>query len=118
MSGHPTKSISGAPRHSRDWATATWATCSQPSLRPFVPATHPYTIHGRQLDVLINGPWLELAECGLIAPALLERCGLSPDGWSGLALGMGLDRALMLRKGIDDIRTLRSADPGIQAQMF
>ena len=33
-------------------------------------------------------------------------------------MGIGLDRALMLRKGIDDIRALRSADPRIAAQML
>ncbi|MEX5303524.1 PheS-related mystery ligase SrmL [Kocuria sabuli] len=82
-----------------------------------VPADHPYTEAGRQLDVLVEGQWLELAECGLIAPALLTSCGLDPRVWSGLALGMGLDRALMLRKGIDDIRLLRAYDPRIKAQM-
>ena len=38
--------------------------------------------------------------------------------WSGLALGIGLDRILMLRKGIPDIRLLRSADPRISSQML
>jgi phenylalanyl-tRNA synthetase alpha chain len=37
---------------------------------------------------------------------------------SGLAMGIGLDRMLMLRKGIEDIRALRSTDPRIQAQML
>ncbi|MBO0596476.1 hypothetical protein I2485_04070 [Nesterenkonia sp. E16_7] len=82
-----------------------------------VPAVHPYTQAGQQLDVLVNGEWLELAECGLIDPVLLASSGLDPTRWGGLALGMGLDRALMLRKGIDDIRVLRSADPRIQDQM-
>lgn len=82
-----------------------------------VPADHPYTQAGRQLDVLIHDEWLELAECGLIDPALLASSGLDPARWNGLALGMGLDRALMLRKGIDDIRVLRSAEPRIQEQM-
>ena len=82
-----------------------------------VPAEHPYTVTGRQLDVYVDGDWLELAECGLAAPRLLASSGLDPDRWTGLALGMGLDRALMLRKGIDDIRTLRSTDPRIQTQM-
>jgi phenylalanyl-tRNA synthetase alpha chain len=88
---------------------ATWRT---------VPAVHPYTTAGRQVDVLVNGEWLELAECGLVAPALFNRAGASSDEWSGLALGMGLDRALMLRKGIDDIRLLRSDDPRIRTQML
>jgi phenylalanyl-tRNA synthetase alpha chain len=82
-----------------------------------VPAVHPYTEAGRQLDVLVNDEWLELAECGLIDPTLLASSGLNPDRWSGLALGMGLDRALMLRKGIDDIRLLRASEPRIQQQM-
>jgi phenylalanyl-tRNA synthetase alpha chain len=83
-----------------------------------VPAVHPYTQAGRQLDVLVDGEWLELAECGLIDPGLLSSSGLDPDQWGGLALGMGLDRALMLRKGINDIRMLRSPEPRIQQQML
>lgn len=80
-------------------------------------AEHPYTVEGCQIDVWHAGEWLELAECGLIDPGLLARSGLDPARWSGLALGMGLDRALMLRKGIDDIRVLRSTDARIRSQM-
>ena len=36
----------------------------------------------------------------------------------GLAMGLGLDRALMLRKGIGDIRLLRSADPRVADQLL
>jgi phenylalanyl-tRNA synthetase alpha chain len=76
---------------------------------------HPYTLEGRQVDVLSGDRWVEVWECGLAHPAVLERAGL--QGWSGLALGMGLDRLLMLRKGITDIRLLRSSDPRVVAQM-
>jgi phenylalanyl-tRNA synthetase alpha chain len=76
---------------------------------------HPYTRTGRQVDVAISGRWIEVMECGLAHPAVLARAGLA--GWHGLALGMGLDRLLMLRKGIPDIRLLRSADPRVAAQM-
>lgn len=82
-----------------------------------VRTSHPYTASGHQIDVHLDGEWLELAECGIIAPGLLDRCGLDPRRWSGLALGLGLDRALMLRKGIPDIRMLRASDPRIAAQM-
>ncbi|HEX5995964.1 MAG TPA: hypothetical protein VFY84_12550 [Jiangellales bacterium] len=82
-----------------------------------VAAKHPYTETGLQLDVETATGWVELAECGLAAPHILARAGLNPERWSGLALGMGLDRAVMLRKGADDIRLLRSADPRIAAQM-
>jgi phenylalanyl-tRNA synthetase alpha chain len=80
--------------------------------------THPYTVGGRQIDVLHNGQWLELAECGRIHPDVLRRSGLDPAQWSGLALGMGLERALMLRKSIPDIRYLRAEDPRIASQML
>ncbi|MGQ7786217.1 PheS-related mystery ligase SrmL [Nesterenkonia sp. K-15-9-6] len=80
--------------------------------------THPYTVGGRQIDVLHEGEWLELAECGRIHPDVLRGSGLDPERWSGVALGMGLERALMLRKGIPDIRCLRAEDPRIAAQML
>jgi phenylalanyl-tRNA synthetase alpha chain len=82
-----------------------------------VPSAHSYTTAGVQLDVQLGGEWLELAEAGLVAPSVVRAAGLDPRRWGGLALGMGLDRALMLRKGIDDIRLLRSGDPRVSAQM-
>jgi phenylalanyl-tRNA synthetase alpha chain len=81
-------------------------------------AVHPYTLGGRQIDVLHDGAWLELAECGRIHPEVLRGSGLDPERWSGLALGMGLERALMLRKSIPDIRYLRAQDPRIASQML
>jgi phenylalanyl-tRNA synthetase alpha chain len=80
------------------------------------PRTHPYTVHGRQVDVRHGDEWVEVWECGVAHPDVLADAGL--DGWSGLALGMGLDRLLMLRKGIPDIRLLRSANPRVTAQMI
>jgi phenylalanyl-tRNA synthetase alpha chain len=77
---------------------------------------HPYTLGGRQVDVEWDGRWVEIAECGLAHPDLLRRCGLGPQ-WSGLALGTGLDRLLMLVKGIPDIRLLRSGDARVSEQM-
>ena len=76
---------------------------------------HPYTRHGRQVDVRLDGRWVEVWECGLAHPGVLAAAGLAGHG--GLALGMGLDRMLMLIKGIPDIRLLRSADPRIAGQM-
>ncbi|QIS13349.1 hypothetical protein [Nocardia arthritidis] len=82
------------------------------------PARHPYTVDGCQVDVLLGDEWLELAECGRIAPNVLRGAGLDPARWSGLALGLGLDRALMLRKGIPDIRYLRADDPRVVGQLL
>jgi phenylalanyl-tRNA synthetase alpha chain len=77
---------------------------------------HPYTTGGRQVDVLHDDVWIEIAECGLAHPDVLAGAGL--QGYTGLALGMGLDRLLMLRKQVPDIRLLRSADPRIASQML
>jgi phenylalanyl-tRNA synthetase alpha chain len=84
----------------------------------WIAADHPYTVGGRQVDVIDAGEPVELAECGLAAPHVLATAGLDPAEWSGLALGMGLDRAVMLRKGIPDIRLLRSTDPRIAEQLL
>ncbi len=81
-------------------------------------ASHPYTEQGLEVEVDAGGRWVELLECGLAAPAVLARAGIDPRRYSGLAMGIGLDRALMLRKGIDDIRLLRSDEPRVAAQML
>lgn len=81
-------------------------------------ARHPYTTNGRQIDVIDGGEPVELAECGLAAAHVLAGAGLDPAAWSGLALGMGMDRALMLRKGMPDIRLLRSNDPRVAGQLL
>lgn len=78
---------------------------------------HPYTINGLEVEILVKGCWLELLECGEAHPQLLLDAGLNPEEYSGLAMGIGLDRMVMLIKGIDDIRILRSEDIRIKHQM-
>jgi phenylalanyl-tRNA synthetase alpha chain len=80
------------------------------------PAVHPYTTHGRQIDVEVDGAWIEIGECGLAGPRVLADAGLASH--TGLAMGLGLDRLVMLRKGIDDIRLLRATDPRIACQLL
>jgi phenylalanyl-tRNA synthetase alpha chain len=78
---------------------------------------HPYTAGGLEVHVRAGDEWVEVAECGVAHPRLLRDAGL-PLEVSGLAMGLGLDRLLMLAKGIDDIRLIRSADPRVAAQML
>jgi len=82
------------------------------------PARHPYTVDGLQMDVREGQEWVEIGECGLAHPELLAASGLDPAHVSGLAMGIGLDRILMLRKGLDDIRLLRAENPRIASQML
>ncbi len=79
--------------------------------------SHYYTKDGIEVEVYVNDTWLEILECGLALPKLLDDSGLDSNVWSGLAMGIGLDRSVMLRKGINDIRILRSQNPRIQKQM-
>lgn len=83
------------------------------------PSPHPYTLEGVEIEVRAeDGGWVEVGECGLALPAILDEAGLPSTEYSGLAMGLGLDRLLMLVKGMDDIRILRSADPRIAGQML
>jgi phenylalanyl-tRNA synthetase alpha chain len=82
------------------------------------PAAHPYTIDGLEVHGAVEGRWIEILECGCAHPVLLASAGLGDSCYCGLAMGIGLDRMLMLRKGIDDIRALRSEDPRIASQML
>lgn len=79
---------------------------------------HPYTDHGLEVEIMINGEWLEILECGEVKTNLLADFGLNPEEYSGLAMGLGLDRLVMIIKKIDDIRLLRSENPKIKAQML
>ncbi|MCU1593406.1 MAG: phenylalanyl-tRNA synthetase, alpha subunit [Frankiales bacterium] len=54
--------------------------------------------------------WIEVGGCGMVNPAVLVACGVNPDRYSGFAFGMGLDRTLMFRHGITDIRDLYEGD--------
>lgn len=77
-------------------------------------AEHPYTEDGLEVEAQWSGKWLEILECGLASPRVLSQSGL--EGWGGLALGVGLDRMCMLRKGVPDIRRLDDPEPRAQSQ--
>lgn len=79
--------------------------------------SHPYTLNGLEVEVETKDGWLEVLECGETHPQLLVDADLDPVEYSGLAMGIGLDRLVMIVKGIDDIRLLRAEDPRISRQM-
>jgi phenylalanyl-tRNA synthetase alpha chain len=79
---------------------------------------HPYTVNGLEVEVQVGERWVEVLECGEIHPWLLNESNLPSQQWSGLAMGIGLDRLVMLIKQIDDIRLLRSSNPRVARQML
>lgn len=54
--------------------------------------------------------WLELGGCGMVHPNVLKEGGISPDEFSGWAFGFGIERVIMMKYGLDDIRNYYSGD--------
>ena len=86
------------------------------------PGYFPFVEPGFELDIschLCDGNgcqvckysgWEELLGCGLVHPNVLRMSGIDPEEYSGFAFGMGLDRLVMMRYGIDDIRLFHSGN--------
>ena len=54
--------------------------------------------------------WIEILGCGMVHPKVLANCGIDPEEYSGFAFGLGLERIVMRRFGIDDMRLLFEND--------
>jgi len=54
--------------------------------------------------------WIELMGCGMIHPNVLKAANINPDEYSGFAWGFGLDRLIMIKNHIPDIRDLRAGN--------
>lgn len=50
--------------------------------------------------------WIEILGAGMVHPKVLENGGVDPNVYSGFAFGIGLERLVMFRFGIDDMRLL------------
>tara|TARA_Y100000768_G_scaffold388983_1_gene389675 strand:+ start:2234 stop:2959 length:726 start_codon:yes stop_codon:yes gene_type:complete len=71
----------------------------------FRPSYFPFTEPSAEVDILSkNGNWLEILGCGIVNPIVLDNCKIDSDKYSGLALGLGIERIAMLKYGVNDIR--------------
>jgi len=64
----------------------------------------------RFLDKKGAGKWLEVGGCGMVHPNVLTNVGISPTDWSGFAFGFGVERLLMIRHNIKDLRSFYEGD--------
>jgi phenylalanyl-tRNA synthetase alpha chain len=71
---------------------------------------------GKGCSVCKHVGWVELLPCGMVHPNVLKHGGIDPEEYSGFAFGLGLDRLVMMRYGIDDIRHLHSGDLRFNSQ--
>ncbi|MCI5064836.1 phenylalanine--tRNA ligase subunit alpha [bacterium] len=75
------------------------------------PSYFPFVEPGLEIDMRRDGgKWVEMLGCGMIHPKVMEQIGVDPTEYSGFAFGLGVDRLLLMRHAIEDIRHLRSGD--------
>ncbi|MFZ1812245.1 MAG: phenylalanine--tRNA ligase subunit alpha [Candidatus Saccharimonadales bacterium] len=60
-------------------------------------------------SVCSHDGWIELLGCGMIHPNVLRAAGIDPQEFTGFAFGCGIDRLVMMKYGIEDIRHFESA---------
>ncbi len=65
---------------------------------------------GKGCSVCKQTGWVELLPCGMVHPNVLRAGNINAGEWNGFAFGLGLDRLVMMKYGIDDIRHLNSGD--------
>src|SRR5690606_7239925 len=79
------------------------------------PSYFPFTEPSAEMDLWFpqhrDGPrWVEWGGCGMVNPRVLRACGIDPHEYSGFAFGMGIERTLMFRHGISDMRDIVEGD--------
>lgn len=60
--------------------------------------------------------WIEILGCGMVHPKVLQTCGIDPEVYSGFAFGIGLERIVMRRYNIDDLRLFFENDQRFLSQ--
>ena len=63
-----------------------------------------FSCHGEGCRLCKGEGWIEILGCGMVHPKVLQNCGIDPEEYSGFAFGMGLERVVMRRFNIDDLR--------------
>lgn len=64
---------------------------------------------GKGCSVCSHEGWIELLGCGMIHPNVLRAADIDPEVYTGFAFGCGIDRLIMMKQNIEDIRHLESA---------
>lgn len=88
------------------------------SVRHHFPFTEPsaevdvqcFACHGKGCRICKGEGWIEILGCGMVHPKVLAGCGLDPEKYSGFAFGIGLERIVMRRFAVDDMRLFYEND--------
>lgn len=65
---------------------------------------------GKGCSTCGNSGWIELCPCGMIHPNVLKMAGVDAEKYNGFAFGLGMDRLVMIKSGLDDIRHLNAGE--------
>lgn len=81
----------------------------------FRPSYFPFTEPSVEVDLWFEAPgkdgrWLEMFGAGMLHPNVLRNAGLDPAKIQGFAFGPGLERVIMVKYGIPDVRLFHSGD--------
>lgn len=74
------------------------------------PSFFPFVEPGVEVAMKWKGRTLEMMGAGLIHPNVLRAAGVDPEKYQGFAFGGGIDRMVMIKYGIDDIRMIYNGD--------
>jgi phenylalanyl-tRNA synthetase alpha chain len=77
----------------------------------FVPSYYPFVEPGLDVEIkLEKGKWLEVMGAGMVHPRVFEAAHYNPRDYQGFAFGMGIDRLMMIKYKVQDIRLSYSGD--------
>lgn len=79
--------------------------------------TFPYTDPSLEMEVDINGSWVEVVGCGVVKGSVLEKLGVDSSNYTGWAFGFGLERLAIVSMDLPDIRLLWSDDARVKEQL-
>jgi len=79
--------------------------------------TFPYTDPSLEMEVEIEGKWVEVVGCGVVKGTVLEKLGVDSKNYTGWAFGFGLERLAIVSMSLPDIRLLWSEDERVKKQL-
>jgi phenylalanyl-tRNA synthetase alpha chain len=74
------------------------------------PSFFPFVEPGFEVDLKKGDKWFELLGAGMVHPKVLENCGIDSKKYQGFAFGVGLDRLMMMKYKVPDIRLVYQGD--------
>lgn len=88
---------------------------TQPFYFPFTEPSFEFAIScpfcdGAGCHICSQSGWIELLGCGLIHPNVLREAGIDPTQYTGFAWGLGIERLVMMKSGVEDVRHFESGN--------